>query len=321
MQRFLFIINLILLGIFLSSWGFFGHKTINRLAVFTLPEPLIGFYKKNIDYLTENAVNADKRRYSDPAEACRHYIDLDHFECCLPIDTMPKIWKDAVEKYSQDTLEAYGIVPWHINNMMYRLTEAMKKGDKDRIMFLSADIGHYVADANVPLHTSENYDGQMTNQKGIHGFWESRLPELFYTEYDFFVGKAEYLKEPHKAIWQTISESFAARDSVLTFESELNQAFEPDRKYALVQKGATSIKTYSEEYSREYHKLMNGMVERRMRCSIKLVGDIWLTCWINAGQPDLNKGTESQLSEDEKKMLEDEEQKYKEGKIIGRPEE
>ena len=186
---------------------------------------------------------------------------------------------------------------------------------------MSADIGHYLADANVPLHTSENYDGQLTNQKGIHGFWESRLPELFYTEYDFFVGKAEYLNEPHKAIWQTIAESFAARDSVLIFERELNENFETDRKYALVQKGATTVKTYSEEYSREYHRMMNGMVERRMRSSIKLVGDIWLTCWVNAGQPDLNKGTESLLTEEEKKRISEEEQKYKEGKIIGRPEE
>jgi hypothetical protein len=30
----------------------------------------------------------------------------------------------------------------------------------------------------MPLHTSDNHDGQNTNQKKFT-FWESRLPELF----------------------------------------------------------------------------------------------------------------------------------------------
>ena len=45
-------------------------------------------------------------------------------------------------------------------------------------------------------HTTENYNGQFTNQKGIHGFWESRIPELFYDEYDFITGKAKYIDYP-----------------------------------------------------------------------------------------------------------------------------
>jgi hypothetical protein len=44
-----------------SSWGFFAHYRIGRLAVFTLPKAMAGFYKNNIDYLTRHAVSADKR--------------------------------------------------------------------------------------------------------------------------------------------------------------------------------------------------------------------------------------------------------------------
>ena len=61
-------IILFLLGIcstFYGGWGFFGHKKINRVAVFTIPDSeLFQFYKKNIDYLTEHAVDPDKRRYA-----------------------------------------------------------------------------------------------------------------------------------------------------------------------------------------------------------------------------------------------------------------
>ncbi|MGC6428813.1 MAG: hypothetical protein ACON4Y_05945 [Flavobacteriales bacterium] len=62
----------------------------------------------------------------------------------------------------------------------------MKNNKSEQILFICSDLGHYIADANVPLHTTINYDGQLTGQKGIHAFWESRLPELFSSEYNFF---------------------------------------------------------------------------------------------------------------------------------------
>ena len=118
----------------LGAWGFLGHKTINRQAVFALPQPLFGFYKSHIDFITDHAVDPDQRRYTDTAEACRHYIDLERFEKAMPIDTLPKFWKLAVEKYSADTLFAYGIVPYHVQTMLYRLTEAFKNKDVARIL-------------------------------------------------------------------------------------------------------------------------------------------------------------------------------------------
>jgi hypothetical protein len=68
-----------LLIITCSSWGFFAHYRINRLAVFTLPKAMAGFYKANIGFITEHAVSADKRRYVDSTEACKHYLDADHY--------------------------------------------------------------------------------------------------------------------------------------------------------------------------------------------------------------------------------------------------
>ncbi|WP_310589062.1 hypothetical protein [Dyadobacter chenhuakuii] len=47
------------------------------MAVFRLPPEMQVFYKKNIDFITENAVNPDRRRYAVVGEAERHYIDLD----------------------------------------------------------------------------------------------------------------------------------------------------------------------------------------------------------------------------------------------------
>ena len=305
------------------SWGFFAHKMINRLAVFTLPESLLLFYKTNIEYITEHAVDADMRRYSDPEEACRHYIDLDYYEVNVPIDTVPKYWKDAVAKYSEDTLKAYGIVPWHINLMKYKLTEAFKAKDVDRILKISADIGHYIGDAHVPLHSTENYNGQKTNQHGIHGFWESRLPELFSDKYDFFVGRAKYIDNVQMAAWAASEGSYAAKDSVLDFERKLNTTYGSDRKYSNEQRGQAMIKVYSKEYSEAYHNMLDNQVERRIRASVLTVGSIWYTAWVDGGQPDLIniQQTTKKLTDEERKALISEQQKLlEENKMIGRPE-
>lgn len=304
------------------SWGFFAHKLINRLAVFTLPETLMGFYKEHIEYITEHAVDPDKRRYNDKEEACRHYVDLDYFEQSAPVDTVPKYWKEAVAKYTEDTLKAYGIVPWHINVMKSRLTEAFKEKDVEKILHLSADIGHYIADAHVPLHATMNYNGQLTNQHGIHSFWESRLPELFSKDYDFFVGRATYVNNVQLAAWTASEGSFAAKDSVLLFEKQLNDEFAADKKYTYEQKGEKQVKIYSEAYSAAYHRMLGNQVERRMQASIRLVGSIWYTAWVDAGQPDLSqlKKKPKKISDEQRKAMILEERKLLEGKMIGRGE-
>lgn len=290
----------------LFSWGFFAHKRINRLASFTLPPEMIGFYKRNLNYITEHAVDPDKRRYAAKDEAPRHYIDIDHYgEGMDAFNQMPRNWNEAVQKYSEDTLQAYGIVPWHIDVMVFRLTKAFSEGNLDRILRNSAEIGHYIADAHVPLHTTENYNGVMTNQKGIHGFWESRLPELFSDSYDFLVGRADYIDDPLNFAWDVVEASHAAKDSVLLFEAELNADWPTDRKYAMENRGQVLMKVYSQEYSEEYHNRLNGMVERRMRAAIHAIGSLWYTAWVNAGQPDLKKLYDKQLSpEEEEEMIE-----------------
>lgn len=266
------------------AWGFWGHQRINRMAVFVVPEPLVGFYKKNIAFIEAHAVDPDKRRYADPEEAPRHFMDVDHY-ADIPFDSLMMSWTKAVAKFGQDSLKAHGIVPWHIQVMMQRLTKAFESKDKQRILKVSAELGHYVADAHVPLHCTQNYNGQLTGQHGIHGFWESRLPELYGNDYDYIVGAAVYIKDPVKCVWNIIKTSYAAKDSVLRMERSLNAKFPADRKYSYEPKGGQLIKVYSAEYSKAFADSLDGMVERRMREAILAVGSCWYTAWINAGMP------------------------------------
>jgi hypothetical protein len=304
-----------------SVWGFYGHKKINRLAVFTLPKDIFSFYKKHIEFITAHAVDPDKRRYATEGEAPRHYIDIDHYghDGKSPFDVVPTKWNEAVEKFSNDTLQAYGIIPWHINVMVNRLTKAFKEKDLDNILRNSAEIGHYIGDACVPLHTTENYNGQLTGQKGIHGFWESRVVELFSNDYDFFVGNATYVDYPLNFIWDRVKESHYAVDSVLSFERKLNGTFPSDQKYSYDNRGNRTIKTYSREYSKAYQDMLDGMIERRMRVAVVSLGNFWYTAWVNAGKPDLSEFKEAEVSDKLKKELEEEAKQFeKREKIKGR---
>lgn len=291
------------------AWGFYGHKRINELAIYTLPEGMFGFYKANMDFLVEHSVDPDKRRYGVKGEAECHYIDMDLY-CkipgCDPFENVPEKWTDAVAKFTEDTLRENGIVPWHIMLMLGRLTDAFRKEEVLRILRLSAEIGHYIGDSHVPLHTTSNYNGQKTGQRGIHGFWESRLPELYEPNYDFFVGKARYVDNPQRYVWDRVRESYLGVDSVLSFEANLNASFPNDRKYSFEARGNMEIKTYSRDYSKAYSDMLDGQVERRMRTAVRSIGSFWMTAWINAGQPDLDKLIQRKPTEEEKKRIEEE---------------
>jgi hypothetical protein len=286
------------------SWGFYAHGCIHRYAVFLLPPPLLLFYKSHMDYITVHATDADRRRYLIKEEGPRHYIDLDHYGQ-FPFFSLPRSYREAKECYGEDSLQAHGIVPWQIRWSLSHLTEAFRKKDVKMILKYSADLGHYMSDAHVPLHTSSNHNGQYTNQHGIHGFWESRVPELLAeSTFDFFIGPAVYLNDPESFIWKRVLESAYAVDSVLTMERKLSASIRPDGKYAFEERNGKLIRQYSASFTTRYNTLLSGMVERRMRQSIHAVASAWMTAWMDAGQPELSGLMEVHWSEQEQKEME-----------------
>lgn len=293
---------ILILAIFLIvetafTWGFYAHSLINRLAVFSLPEEMIGFYKPQIQYITENAVNPDRRRYAVEGEAEKHYIDLDFYgDSALQI--LPKYWNEAVEKFSEDSLRMNGIGPWSAYFTFLNLTKAFETKNSAAILRLSADLGHYIGDLNVPLHTTVNYNGQLTDQVGIHGFWESRVPELQAKDYPLWVGQAEYVNDPQQGLWDAVAAAHSQVDSVLAIEKELTASFSPDQKYSYEERNNLTVRVYSREFTDAYALALDSQIERQMKKSIKMIADFWFTAWVNAGQPDLSTFAQEPLEEE-----------------------
>lgn len=229
---------------------------------------------------------------------------------------MPVRWKEAAKKYSEDILKKYGTVPWEIQYQYYRLVDAFKAHDTIGILKRPANLGHYIADAHVPLHLTKNYNGQLTHQYGIHALWETRLPELFSSRYNYYVGKAHYIENPLTEAFKICRASFSCVDSVLRTERITNHSFSADEKYELVTRNGKKTNDYSKAYARKYNTLLNGVVQRRMRSAILQTGSIWYSAWVDAGQPDLNKLIDKPLSVQEKKKIQREKALYKMGKIL-----
>jgi hypothetical protein len=340
---------------------------------------MIQFYKKNIEYITEHAIDPDKRRYASKHEAVRHYIDIDAWGN-NPFYDVPKILEDALIKYSHyswanempndsvtviytrdsvqlvsrnsvvscqtDTLRSFfrdsimpqyyegswriskenlselfpgissdsdlliedyfsqeGILPYHLNSMYYWLIKAFEEQNSERILRLSAEFGHYIGDAHVPLHTTKNYNGQLTDQVGIHAFWESRLPELYADNtYSFLVGKAEQIDRPLSYFWNVVKDSHDLLEDVLSIEKELTQTFPEDQQMCFDERLERTIKTQCPEFAYAYHDRLNGMVEMRMQDAILSIGSVWYSAWIEAGQPDLNNLNQVDIKTEEIKV-------------------
>jgi hypothetical protein len=304
----------------LFAWGGWGHKRISRSAVFALPAEMRTFYYNHIDFITEGSVVPDLRRalLNDKAEPGRHFIDIENFK--VEADALPRTSKEAYAKYDTAFLQKEGSLPWYMQSLMDRLTLAFNRKNKSEILFLSAELGHYIGDAHVPLHTSANYDGQLTNQKGIHSLWESRLPETFGGSYNFYIGDARYIDDVLSEIWKIIKRSHLAADTVLAVEKQLRSAFTPDNLYKKDSAGKPLLRfnqpVLSDEFLLKYHSALNDMVQRQMRMAALSLSNFWYTAWVNGGKPDLTNMDDPDLTRQNKKNYKREWKAWQNGKLL-----
>jgi hypothetical protein len=308
---------------YVSGWGVWGHNHINKGAVLALPKEMGMFFYNHVDFITEESTVPDIRKYAmnDKAEGCRHYIDLERYDY-TSVAEMPRTQNEAAAKYGKDTLNRYGILPWYIQEMMAKLTNAFKNKRKTEILLLAADLGHYISDAHMPLHTTINHNGQFTGQQGIHAFWESQLPELFGKNYNLHTSEAHYIPDVEKATWDMIDSSYHQVNKLLNVEKKMKNDNPQDKQYVLGADGQPEKNKYNQpvhayEYAHVYHELLGGMVERQMRKAIQMTADMWYTAWVNAGKPDLSGLDPDYVTERSRVAYKEDMKAWQKGKVRG----
>lgn len=270
-----------------GAWGFWSHRQIHQYAVQSLPEGLSQFFIANVETLVAWSVEPDLRSWSDPTEGPKHYIDIDRYGTA-PFDSLPRKRGEAVRRYGRKTVDSNGTVPWVIADLTDSLASAMRQGAGRDIIRLASDLGHYVADAHVPLHTTENYDGQLTGQKGLHARWESRLPERFGKEYALHPRPPEPIADPLQEAFRIILESETLVDSVTSLDLKAREGIPEERLMRKRERRGRTEMEFTAEFYDRYHTLLDGMVERRLQAAIRSVASFWTAAWVRAGRPDLS---------------------------------
>lgn len=274
---------------FFSAWGFSAHRWVNEAAIHALPEPIHGFFKAHQAWLVEHAVDADRRKHTVDGEDVKHYIDLDRYgqEWDTLRQVFPCNWQEAKERWGEEAVRQNGIGPWNAVWTYRKLVEAFAALDSAKILRHAADLGHYIGDLHVPLHTTENYNGQLTGQTGIHGLWETEIPEQQIHSYRLADVEPDPARDVERWVWGIVFESHAAVDSVLRFERALTDEWGERPTHAYVERGRVRQRLRAPDFVAAYAAALDGQVERRMRHSVSRVAGAWWWAWVEAGEPDL----------------------------------
>ena len=315
-KRALYVSGLLIISMVSGSWGFLAHRTINQLAVYQLPGELGCFYYDNLGYLVKNAPRADVRRNTDTTEATKHFIDLEPFGDSAAWK-MPMEWDEAVRIYSKDSLLKYGYLPYLVMKVKDSLTDAFRNRNRERILFYTADLGHYIGDAHVPLHTTINYDGQLTNQRGLHSLWESMIPEIELNSYDLSSRhKAKYLRDPEASLWKAIRKSHSLLIGVFNEEIAASAGFSDSTKFRIQNRRGRDVKSYTSEFAKAYSARLGKSINQQLVSSADLLADFVYTSWVDAGKPDMENLLSANFQKEKKKQFKQEKRASRNNTLI-----
>ena len=267
---------------FLQGWGFKAHVRINSDAIDTLPVGMKAFFEEERVYISEHAVDADKWKSTDKKEFWRHFIDMDLYGT-YPFNELPRDYDEAVKKFGADMVNISGTLPWRIAEFTRKLADEMREGDGEKIRITAAALGHYVADAHSPLHSVENYNGQYTNNFGVHKQFESRMIDANMASYKPALGRATSIDDPLNHAFDTMLHSYKLVIPILESETEARKLLTTVQIDSLNDYRAKDIPAYLEVLYSDLGKI--GW--NQMHSSSSDIGRYWVTAWELAGKPTL----------------------------------
>jgi hypothetical protein len=200
------------------GWGYVGHRIINYNTILSaLPE--MEFFDTWADSLKAHASDADNRKSWDPDEGPKHYIDIDNYPEFIATGTIPQDFDSVVAIHGYSFVLQQGILPWAILAAADSLQTLFELNDMHQAMLIAADIGHYIGDSHMPLHITRNYNGQYTNQYGVHSRYESDMIGSFQSQIFYDGDSLQYINNLSDFIFNMLYENYQYVDSVLYADS------------------------------------------------------------------------------------------------------
>ncbi len=262
-KKYFFILSVLIFG----GWGNTGHKIINESASLFLP-PQFDFNWS--EQLADHASDADKRKGADPTESPKHYIDIDNYQSFVDSNYIIQNYDSIVAKYGLSFVIDQGTLPWSIIAAVDSLQSAFVKSDFNNAALIAADLGHYVADAHMPLHITKNYNGQLSGQSGIHSRYESQMINRYSQQIKITADSISTIKSIDDYVFNFIYENYKYVDSVLAAD-----------KTAKSLAGSTG----SDLYYEKLWDVSKNFTSYLFNHASKTFAELILTAWVNAGSP------------------------------------
>lgn len=270
------VIALISLQQTLLCWGSVAHRYINKQATVHLPLTMKAFID-SAQYFYHRAMDPDTRRnYNDTnffAEQYLHFLDIDDYPNYHV--WLPRSLDSLIAMYGYQRVKENGTVPWVIKYMTDSLTAQLQRRDWMKAYQTANDLGHYVADSHVPVHATKNYNGQLSNQRGIHSRYESQMISTYQGQLSVVKDSVKYIDNVLEFAMQFILKSITLLDSVLL--ADIYAA--PPAGYNDVS-GAPPLP--SDYYSKMWEKTQRCTKQQIQDATIHLAS-LWYTAWVNAG--------------------------------------
>lgn len=262
------------------GWGYEAHRMINRAALSILPPDMLAMTGPHVDALVEHAADPDLWK-DDPDERPRHYIDLELGDAGgPPYGALTRDYAGAVAALGADSVKKMGVLPWRIESYFETLVNSMSS-PSDSTLIVMAALGHYVADAHMPLHTTVNYDGQFTGNRGVHFRFEWWMIEQHREKIALDPHLPFWIYDPLDAAWRIILRSHADIDTLLSADTDVRRTF----RQPMVNELGRGVA--DPEYDQRLWERLGGIAVDRMTRSAEAVAGYWYAAWLRAGRPDL----------------------------------
>jgi hypothetical protein len=259
-----------------SAWGFAGHQLIMKRAIELLPPELKPFFERNRDELVVRVTDPDVWRTAGWPDDPNHFVDFGMKELgAYPFAALPREQGAALEKFGATLLTRIGRLPWReaeeFGNLRRGFEGFTRQGlyaPGDVVLF-AAVASHYIQDAHQPFHASNNYDGQLTGNSGIHARFERDLIERFQSRLTLTPAAPQPITNARDAAFDMLLASYTLVDPILKADRE-----------AVVGKS-----TYDDEYFEKFFAAVRPVLEARLSESITATAGIIIGAWQQAGRP------------------------------------
>jgi hypothetical protein len=285
-----------------NSWGFEAHKKITELAIDIILNlqsvkgveqqkfnSLKNFLEANKATIIERCIEPDMVRNELKDEQFNHFIDIDRYGS-YPFGELPRDKRKAIEKFGFENVQKNGLLPWRIAEVMDSLGETISNQSNEKMLRYFSWIAHYVEDAHQPLHVTENYDGQLTNQSGIHSRFETELvkhmisknglnfnPKRLASEFVNF----EPISDKVKFAFDIVLESYKYIEPILEADRFAKDKIPVEKLYRVEKRDGRTRYIYSDDYYSIMNERLDSLVLSRMEKSAVRLVYIWLNVWNN----------------------------------------